>query len=80
MSKLESYRTITAVAKRLRASFERRKKDKEIVSYELEPIYDDGKIEVRAVVKEGLPELIFSLDIIDGKPGKDISGTGLAGE
>jgi len=70
MSDSLPYEVLTAVSEKLKANLEDRKSRKELVSYSIEPIYDDYKIEVRIIVFEGIPELIFTLDLLDGNEGK----------
>lgn len=80
MSDLISYKEITDLCDRLAESLENRKKSNDIISYEVEPLYDDYKIELRIKSYEELPEHVFKLDVLHGARGKDKGYTGMAGE
>jgi hypothetical protein len=67
MSVQDSYRLVTEVTEKITKSLEERKEEGSVYSFSIEAIYDDLKIEIRIVMLEGMPEFVFTLDVLNGK-------------
>jgi hypothetical protein len=74
MSKVQLYRTLTTESDKIRFNLEARKNRKEIISFDVEPLYDDLKIKISVILFEGVPEISFTLDISEEGREKGLSG------